>query len=66
MLEADVGQTALKVGYSVFGKLKWLGGMALDTAKSRVTGKGAGSAETPLGRGWRIWIREVLESYWRG
>ena len=50
MTQADVGQAALKVGESVFSGMKFLGGMALDVAKSRVTGKGAGSGGTPEGR----------------
>lgn len=40
MTQADVGQAALKVVESVFSGMKFLGGMALDAAKSRVTGKG--------------------------
>ena len=50
MTQGDVGQAALKVGESVFSGMKFLGGMALDAAKSRVTGKGAGSGGTPEGR----------------
>ena len=50
MTQADVGQAALKVGESVFSGMKFLGGMALDAAKSRVAGKGAGSGGTPEGR----------------
>ncbi|KIM42507.1 hypothetical protein M413DRAFT_444245 [Hebeloma cylindrosporum] len=51
MTQADVGQAALKVGESVFSGMKFLGGMALDAAKSRVTGKGAvGAGGTPEGR----------------
>jgi len=50
MTQADVGQAALKVGESVFSGMKFLGGIALDAAKSRVTGKGAGSGGTPEGR----------------
>jgi len=50
MTQADVGQAALKVGESVFSGMKFLGGMALDAAKSRVTGKAASSGGTPEGR----------------
>ena len=50
MRQADVGRAALKVRESVFSGMKFLGGVALDAVKSRVTGKGAGSSGTPEGR----------------
>jgi len=43
MTQADVGHAALKVGESMFTGMKFLGGMALEAAKSRVAGSGAGS-----------------------
>jgi hypothetical protein len=53
MMQADVGHAALKVGESMFSGMKFLGGMALEAAKSRVAGGGAGSGGvggTPEGR----------------
>jgi len=49
MTQADVGHAALKVGESVFSGMKFLGGMALEVAKNRVTsgpsaGLGIGNA----------------------
>jgi len=47
----DVGQAAPEVGESVFSGMKFLGGIALDATKSRVTGKlGADSSGMPEGR----------------
>ena len=40
MSQADVGHAALKVGESVFSGMKFLGGMALEAAKSRVSAVG--------------------------
>ena len=41
MTQAELGQAALKVGETVLGGMKFLGGMAYDAAKSRVSGGGA-------------------------
>ena len=38
MTQAELGQAALKVGETVLGGMKLLGGMAYDAAKSRVSG----------------------------
>lgn len=38
MTQAELGQAALKVGETVLGGMKMLGGMAYDAAKSRVSG----------------------------
>ena len=43
MTQAEFGQAALKVGETVLGGMKLLGGMAYDAAKSRVSG---GSGDT--------------------
>jgi len=40
MTQAELGQAALKVGETVLGGMKFLGGMAYDAAKSRVSGGG--------------------------
>ena len=40
MTQAELGQAALKVGETVLGGMKLLGGMAYDAAKSRVGGSG--------------------------
>ena len=40
MTQAELGQAALKVGESVLGGMKFLGGMAYDAAKNRVSGGG--------------------------
>ena len=39
MTQAELGQAALKVGETVLGGMKLLGGMAYDAAKSRVSGE---------------------------
>ena len=41
MTQAELGQAALKVGETVLGGMKMLGGMAYDAAKSRVSGGSA-------------------------
>ena len=40
MTQAELGQAALKVGETVLGGMKFLGGMAYDAAKNRVSGGG--------------------------
>ena len=48
MTQAELGQAALKVGETVLGGMKLLGGMAYDAAKSRVSG-GSGDMGRVLG-----------------
>ena len=40
MTQAELGQAALKVGETVLGGMKFLGGMAYDAARNRVSGGG--------------------------
>ncbi|KAF8952387.1 hypothetical protein BDZ97DRAFT_1930866 [Flammula alnicola] len=55
MTQADVGHAALKVGESMFSGMKFLGGMALEAAKSRVgpgpEGRVGAFVSPPLRRG---------------
>ncbi|KAF8964962.1 hypothetical protein BDZ97DRAFT_1918662 [Flammula alnicola] len=55
MTQADVGRAALKVGESVFSGMKFIGGMALEAAKSRVgsgpEGRVGAFVSPPLRRG---------------
>jgi hypothetical protein len=50
MTQAELGQAAMKVGETVLGGMKFLGGMAYDAAKSRVSG-GVGDGGR-VGEGW--------------
>ena len=53
MTQAELGQAALKVGETVLGGMKLLGGMAYDAAKSRVSGGSGDMGRVSLGgEGW--------------
>ena len=53
MTQAELGQAALKVGETVLGGMKLLGGMAYDAAKSRVSGGSGDMGRASLGgEGW--------------
>ena len=49
MTQAELGQSALKVGETVLGGMKLLGGMAYDAAKNRVSGGSGDVGRVSLG-----------------